>query len=205
MLRRRLVLGSLVLVALSLGSSVTRAQDAVVSAPPSTAPAEPLVDNPHYLAWSKFKPGTQVDLDLNLGVAGQAMTSNVTMTLSEISPEKAVVESVAKMNVPGLPGGGQQEKQSKTYLAKVPKSEADRAFMPAGAVGESKETGTETISAAGKSYECKVREFTGKIQGQDAKGKMWRSEDVPGGLVKMEASGNTNMTITMELKRVTAK
>ncbi|MDQ3441890.1 MAG: hypothetical protein M3478_16225, partial [Planctomycetota bacterium] len=187
------------------GLALTRAQDAVVP-PPSTGPVEPLVDNPHYLAWSKFKPGTQVDLDMILGVGGQKMTSNVTMTLSEVSAEKAVVESVAKMNLPGLPGGGgQPEKQSHTHLAKVPKSEADRAFMPPGAVGDSKETGTETIAAAGKSYECKVREFTGKIKSQDAKGKMWRSEQVPGGLVKMEALGSPNMTVTMELKKVTAK
>ena len=204
MLRRVLLLGSFVL-ALSLGLSLTYAQTTpATGASPTTGPAEPLVENPHYLAWAKFKPGTTVDLDMILHMAGQQMTTNVTMTLNEITPEKAVVASVAKMNVPGLPP--QEQKQTHAFAAKVVQSEAESAFMPPGAQGESKEVAAETVEVAGKKYDCKVREFTGKIQGQEAKGKMWRSETVPGGLVKMESSSaGTVSKVEMVLKKVTEK
>ena len=204
MLRRVLLLGSFVL-ALSLGLSLTYAQTTpTTGASPTTGPAEPLVENPHYLAWAKFKPGTTVDLDMILHMAGQQMTTNVTMTLNEITPEKAVVASVAKMNVPGLPP--QEQKQTHAFAAKVVQSEAEGAFMPPGAQGESKEAAAETVEAAGKKYDCKVREFTGKMQGQEAKGKMWRSETVPGGLVKMESSSaGTVSKVEMVLKKVTEK
>jgi len=210
MLRRISVLGSFVF-ALSLAVIVTRGQTAAspTTSPAtgaSTAPVGPMVDNPHYLAWSKFKPGTQVDLDMNIVVAGQKMVTNVTMTLVDISAEQAVVETLAKMTIPGFAGAAPREdKQTRTFLAKVPQSEAERAFMPPGAVGESMETGTETVTAAGREYACTVRTFDGTIQNQPAKGKMWRDEQVPGGLVKMEASGSPQMTVTMELKSVRAK
>src|SRR5688500_4100497 len=204
MLRRVLVLGSFVLI-VSLGLSVTRAQTApATGASPATGPAEPLVENPHYLAWEKFKPGTTVDLDMILHMAGQQMTTNVTKTLNEVKPEKAVSASVAKMSVPGLPP--REQKQTHPSAAKVPQAEAEGAFMPPGAQGESKEGAAETVEAAGKKYDCKVREFSGKMQGQEAKGKMWRSETVPGGLVKMESSSaGTVSKVEMVLKKVTEK
>ena len=173
---------------------------------PSTAPYGPMVDNPHYLAWSRFKPGTQVEMDMSVGVGGQKMVTKVAMTLSDVSAERAVVDTVARISVPGLPGAGdREEKQTRTFAAKVHQSEAERAFMPSNAIGESRETGTETVAAAGREYRCTVREFDGTIQNQPAKGKMWRSERVPGGLVKMEASGAPNLTVTMELKGVREK
>ena len=115
MLRRVLLLGSFVL-ALSLGLSLTYAQTTpATGASPTTGPAEPLVENPHYLAWAKFKPGTTVDLDMILHMAGQQMMTNVTMTLNEVTPEKVVIASVAKMNVPGLPP--QEQKQTHAFAA----------------------------------------------------------------------------------------
>jgi hypothetical protein len=210
MLRRVAVLGSFVL---GVWCAVAMAQTQNASVPtmvPSTGaatvPVEPMVDNPHYLAWSKFKPGTRVDLDMNIAVGGQKMVTNVAMTLSDVSAEKAVVDSIAKITVPGFPAAGvREEKQTRTFAAKVPQSEAERAFLPPNAIGQSKETGAETISAGGKEYRCTIREFDGTIQGQPAKGTMWRNDQIPGGLVKMEASGSPNMTVTMELKSVSQK
>lgn len=196
----------LTLAAFTLGLSLclfpVRGQATTAPAAPTTAP-EPMVDNPHYLAWSKHKPGTQVDLDMNLLAGGQRVTTNVTMTLLELTPEKAVVQSVAKMNIPGFPNA-QEQKQEHTFQAKVPKSEAEAADLPPGASGESKDVGTETIQVNGKSYETQVREFTGTVQGQTATGKIWRSDQVPGGLVKMESTG-PNMKVEMVLKKVSEK
>ena len=195
-----------VAVLVVLMSSLAPALGQATTTAPTTAPAtapEPLVDNPHYLAWAKFKPGTAVDLDMNMSVGGQQVTTSITMTLQEISPERAVVQSVAKMNVPGLPSA-QEQKQTHTFNAKVPQSEADHALLPPGGTGETKDAGTETIEVAGKTYQIQVREFNGTVQGQPAKGKTWRTEQVPGGLVKMESSSG-QMKVEMVLKKVTEK
>src|SRR5688572_18018005 len=113
MLRRILGVGSFA-CALTLAVFMARGQTSAPAAAaptttrpatgPSTAPYGPMVDNPHYLAWSRFKPGTQVDLDMNIVVAGQKMVTNVTMTLADISAERAVVDTLAKMTVPGFAG-----------------------------------------------------------------------------------------------------
>ena len=212
MSRRSLALGSFVgavafSLALSLG--VARAQDAVATtatATTTTAPTsapEPMVANPHYLAWAKYKPGTQVELEMNLLAGGQQMTTTVTMTLNEITPERAIVRSVARMSVPGLPSG-QEHQQTHTFNIIVPQSEADRAMRPAGGEGELKQAGTEIVEAAGRTFQTKVHEFNGMVQGVPAQAKQWRSNEVPGGLVKIESStGNTKLQ--MFLTRVTAK
>ncbi|HEV2295086.1 MAG TPA: hypothetical protein VGR35_14620 [Tepidisphaeraceae bacterium] len=199
------MLGSSFAVALLLVSSacLTPARGKATTAPaaPTTAP-EPMVDNPHYLAWSKYKPGTQVDLDMKVRAGGQQFTTNVTLTLEEVTPERAVVESVSKMHVPGLLA--QEQKQVHTFSAKVPKSEAEQADLPPGSTGEVKDLGTETIQVAGKRYDAKVIEFTGSAGGNVTQGKMWRSDEVPGGLLKMESSG-PNVKVDMVLKKVTEK
>jgi hypothetical protein len=199
-------LGSFAL-ALSLGVALARGQPATPTTSPTTATTVPeeLVDNPRYLAWSKYKPGTAVDLEMamDLGGGAQRMTTQIAQKLLEVTPEKVVVESVARMSIPGLPNA-QNQTQTHTFDARVPKSKAEKSNLPTGADGETKEIGTEKMDVAGKSYECKVSEFTGKVQGAPAQGKQWRTTEVPGGLVKLESdSGGNKMTI--ELKKVAVK
>lgn len=201
----------LTLVALLTQSiSVANAQRATTLPAPTTAPAttpttapEPSVDNPHYLAWRKHKPGTQVEMDVNLVVGGQQITTNVTTTLSEVTPERVVVQSVAKLNVPGL-FDGEQHDQTHTFRARVPLSEATRAMLPPGGEGDLAEIGAESVQAAGKTYETKIFEFDGTVQGAPATARQWRSDEVPGGLVKME-SGGANGKMELILKKVTTK
>jgi hypothetical protein len=185
------------LLALALSLTVARAQTAPTT---SSAAPEEMVDNPHYLTWAKHKPGTEVQLDLKTDIAGQQMVTNITQKLVEVSPEQAVVESVATMNIPGLPTKPQTQKH--IFAAKVAKSEAEKVNLPPGGEGETKDLGTEKVEAGGKTYECKVSEFTGKVQGSDAKGKQWRTTEIPGGLVKMD-SASGGMKIHIEAKKVT--
>lgn len=204
MSRRGLALGLSFAALLSLSLSVARGQETTASpstSAPTTAP-EPMVNNPHYLAWADYKPGTQVHLDMNVLVGGQQMTSNVIMTLNAVSPERAIVQSVAKLSIPGVPA--QDQKQTHAFNAKVPKSVADGSYLPPGGAGETTDAGSATIEAAGKIYDTTIHEFNGTVQGAPATGKMWRSDDVPGGLVKMESTSG-NMKVEMILKKVTEK
>ncbi len=213
MFRRLPALGLPFVVAVLLSLAMAAAQDAAATAPataPTTGPTSvpttghgPMVDNPHYLAWAKYRAGTQVQLDMNIHSGGQQMTTTVTMTLNEITPERAVVQSVAKRNVPEVPEE-ESHVQLHTFDAKVHQSEAERAMLPAGAEGETKEIGTENVEAAGETYETHVREFTGTVRTVPATSTQWRSDNVPGGLVKMESSTGKN-TVQMILKKVTKK
>lgn len=210
MFRRLPARGLPFVVAVLLSLATAAAQDAVATAPttaPTTGPTSvpttghgPMVDNPHYLAWAKYKPGTQVQLDMNILNGGQQMTTTVTTTLNEITPERAVVQSVAKRSVPDMPDG-EAHVQLHTFDAKVHQSEAERAMLPAGAEGATKEIGTENVEAAGETYETHVRAFAGTVRTLPATSKLWRSDNVPGGLVKMESSTGST-TVQVNLKKV---
>jgi hypothetical protein len=63
----------------------------------------------------------------------------------------------------------------------------------------------EKVDAAGKTFDCKVYETVEPTpQNENAKGKIWVNDEVPGGLVKMEA-GSARGTITYLLKSFEVK
>jgi len=68
---------------------------ATTTTSPTTVPEE-IVENPFYLAWVKYKPGTTVEFELKTDAVGQQMTTHITQRLVEVSPEK-----VACRRLPG--------------------------------------------------------------------------------------------------------
>ena len=174
---------------------------ATTTTSPTTVPEE-IVENPFYVAWATHKPGTQVDMELKTDAAGQQMTTDLTQRLIEVTPEHVLVEAEAVIHVPGVPNPPQPQKQTKTFPARVPKSEAIRSLLPPGE-GETTDLGTETVQTAGRSYEVHVSEF-GKPGGTTPHGKQWRSSDMPGGLVKLE-SETAVMKVHLIVTKVTEK
>ena len=177
-------------LAMSLGlclmASAARAEDEMVA-------------NPAYTSWASHKAGTLVTSEMNTSVAGQTMKTEMAQKLVELTPEKAVVEVSIKLNLPGVPAPAPQKQE---IPAKVKASDAKPGKLPEGVKGEVKETGTEKVEVAGKTYECKVTEFTGEQNGSKTTGKTWTSDKIPGTLAKMETTGNaagqeTKMTMTV--------
>ena len=173
----------------------------------STARAadEELVENPQYKSWASHKVGSVVTHENSSAVGGQSFKSTITQKLVEITKEKAVIEVATKIDIAGVPP---QPAQKHELAAKVKKSEANVGRLPEGVKGEVKDKGTEKVSVAGKSYNCKVYEFTGETQGVTMKGKSWSADDVPGMLVKMESTANAagqDMKTTMTLTKVETK
>ena len=173
----------------------------------STARAadEELVENPQYKSWAGQKVGSTVTHENSSAVGGQTFKSTVTQKLVELTKDKAVIEVATKIDIAGVPP---QPAQKHELAAKVKKSEATVGRLPEGVKGEVKDKGTEKVSVAGKSYNCKVYEFTGEANGVTMKGKSWSADDVPGMLVKMESSANTggqDMKTTMTLKKIETK
>jgi hypothetical protein len=74
--------------------------------------------------------------------------------------------------------------------------------------GEMKDKGTEKVTVAGKEYSCKVYEFTGESNGVKTSGKSWTSEEIPGGMVKLESTSNVggnDAKTTMAVTKIETK
>jgi len=154
---------------------------------PSSASPEPMVANPQYATWAKHKLGTSIVLQTSTTSGGASMNAQIVETLAELTRDQVVIEVQAKID--GLSESGiAAPTQRITIKAKVAKSEIDQLMLPDGTNGQIAPAGSETISAAGKNYRCNVYDFSATQSGMNFKGKLWRSDDVPGGVVK------TNMT-----------
>ena len=167
---------------------------------PSAQAAE-MVDNPQYLSWSKHKTGTTVTLKQDIAMGPMNLSGTTTQTLVELTADKAVIEHATTMDVAG------QKQESKNKQEIPSKVEKGKEFNPSGK-GTAKETGTEKVDVAGKSYECKIIEMTGGEGDQNkASGKMWHTTEIPGGAAKLELKmeapqqGTIKMIVTgMEMK-----
>lgn len=171
------------------------------------ARAEETVDSPLYKQWAKFKAGTSVTYKQQTDVAGQKMDGEATYTLLEVTPTEAVIEIKNTMT---MPDGKKIDTpaQKMPYPAKIPKSQAPPD--PAAPKEETNEPkpkvteGTEEVEISGKKYKCKTT-ATEMTQGdQKMVSKTWMSDDIPGGLVKMETTG-ANMSVKQTISAVTIK
>jgi hypothetical protein len=151
-----------------------------------------MVDNPEFTSWAKFKVGTAVTYSRQMSMGGDQRTMDTTSTLTEVTPDHVTLENKTTMSVNGtvqnIPA------QTRTINAKVAKG--SRPDEPHD--GDAKpETGTEDIQAAGKTFSCKWMKITRSEKGTTVTMKFWRSDDVPGGLVKMDLTGSATMTTTL--------
>ena len=173
----------------------------------SVAGAE-MVENPVYQDWAKYKPGTSITHTQATAVAGMDMQMEMTQTLKEITPEKAVVEMSMKSSmIPGNPQAHAMDIPAKVEASQV----QTPGKMPEGMKGEAKSLGKEKVKVGEKEYDCEVTAFKGESEGMKSEGKSWTSDQVPGSMVKMEmkaagGEGNEeNMETKMTLKSVEIK
>lgn len=168
-----------------------------------SASAAELMDNPLYTSWAKCKAGTSVTSRTELTMSGQRFDMETTATLTEVTPEKVVIE----MQI----SGPMAQKRSVAIPAKA---EADNVYQPGkapgGIKGTAKSLGHEKVKVGDTEYDCEVTEFSGNDDGMSVKGKTWNCLGVPNLLVKLQMSGsNKSGSETMEtiatLKSVTTK
>ena len=127
-------------------------------------------------------------------------------TLAELNRDQAVIE--VQTRIDGLSDAGiAAPTQRITIKARVAKSEIDQLSLPDGTNGQITLAGSETVSAAGKSYRCKVYDFSATQAGMNFKGKLWRSDEVPGGVVKtnMTFDGKQSGDISLQLTAIRRK
>jgi hypothetical protein len=146
------------------------------------------MDNPAYAAWSKFNIGSSETLAADMqGANPQApkMTMEMVRKLVEKADDHITVEVTTTIDVAG------QKKEMPPRQQKVPAKIEKK---------DVKSSGTEDVEAAGKKYTCKVYDMKNfSAQNPDASVKLWVNDDIPGGLVKMEAeSARGKMTSVLK-------
>jgi hypothetical protein len=161
------------------------------------------VDNPEYLRWARFAPGTSTTAK-NVQIFGKTTTQvMVTTTLVSKDDNKLVLKTEMTHTVNG------KVSQTPPTTRDVPK----QTTLPEGTTKEefakpmpgAKEEGKETLKIDGVEYKCVIyrQKFTAK--GTDVDWKMWICEDVPGWMVKTVNSGKNNVVSASTFDLISVK
>lgn len=153
---------------------------AICAAAQAAARAEDQVDNPEYLAWSGFKPGTSITRRTETQSRGHSIVEELTERLVGVSGEAITLELTTTSQL------GTQTRR-KDIPARIAKSQAiPIPSVPRGIQGESKVLPEEDVAVVDKTYRCQAMSFAGKDKGLNVRGTIWTSPAIPGGIVKSE-------------------
>jgi hypothetical protein len=143
--------------------------------------------------WGGFKAGSFVKLKTTSSVEVMGKPTETSteskMTLAELTADKAIVD--IEMTVMGHTTKTRQE---------FPLSGS--GATPTATPGTSQpKMGTDTLSVAGKTINCKTIEVDSEAAGSKINSKTWMSDQVPGGMVKSVSSttGATTSKTTVEV------
>jgi hypothetical protein len=136
------------------------------------------VDNPRYLVWANFKPGSSRVWTGNVQIGPVHIRVEMTSTLREVTPDHVVVETRTTTDFGQGPRIGRP-----LPVVEDARIEAD----------EVKNLGEETIQIMGRPFHCKVYQMKddtvdGKERPWGGKAKIWVSSEVPGGVVKIDVN-----------------
>ena len=159
------------------------------------------VVSPLYASWAKYKTGTNVKLSMATDVEGRQVKADTKMVLVELTAEKAVIESVITVNMNGqtinappkreeLMKMGERESKNPSQIdaAKLEKAQQESVTVPAG------------------TFDAKVIPVSGESNGVATEGKVWFSDQVPGGTVKMEMKSEAKKALVrVELTAIEKK
>jgi hypothetical protein len=182
MVGRRSLPALCVMFALSLALSVARADQ---------------IDNPLYKAWSSYKVGSNKTLSSTMTVGpGIEVKMDLIVTLKTVADDHVTVETVSSSTVNG------QSHQAPPRSADYPVKIDDKSLT---------DVGSDTVSAMGKKFDCKVLSLKSGAAGVASTGsaKVWLSDDVPGGVVQIQATATRpagqTATITWTITAFEAK
>jgi hypothetical protein len=158
-----------------------------------------LIDNPQYKAWANYKIGTRLFLRQAITEQGKQTRSEITQELIEITPEKVVIEigKVADL-------GKHEGKPRKEIPAKIEKG---RENLPHDFTGTSTAAGQESPAIAGRRRNCTIYEFAGENERGKFTGKLWATDEIPGGIAKVEMKreGGEELTISLQVEAIQSR
>ena len=152
------------------------------------------IDNPAYKSWAKFNKGSSVLYSAETSAMGNTTNITTTQTLMDVTPDNVTLQVASSM----VMGGNTMNMpvQTQNIPAKITKPADAPATQP---VDASASTSTEDVQAAGKTFSCKKTMATMSQNGMTVTSTTWTCDDVPGGVVKMEANGSGTMTSTTKM------
>jgi hypothetical protein len=163
----------------------------VFAAALSLCPAQEETEaNPEYAAWSKQKPGAWVKWTVET-TGAMKLTSELTLKLRELTPEKAVLEEKTV-----LASGGEPHAGTRVVPAKIRKG----ATAEGEKVAVQKE-GEEPLTIRGKEMKCKWVELR-LTERQGRTIKIWRSDEVVGGVAKTVTQHDEAPKLTLTMTAV---
>jgi hypothetical protein len=161
------------------------------------APAQEMVENGEFTAWHKFKKGTAVTTRMTSTAAGMSSEVTMTMTLLDVGPDKLVLEAVGVTKAMGMEFKMPAVKRDVPKTVALPKG-APKPPAPGSKPEGTYEEGTETLKVGGTEVKSRWYKFKNEMGGVKSDAKMWISEDMPGMMVKMEAT--TTGTVASETR-----
>ncbi len=129
------------------------------------------VDNPLFQIWSKYNVGSSETFDTNINTGSMQMQFEAQHVLAEKAADHVTVTITQTMQ---MMGQAHTTTRSQTYQAKID-------------AGNAQQVGEEKVDAAGKTWDCKVWELK-SVEKQGDTVKVWSNDQVPGGMIKMEAT-----------------
>jgi hypothetical protein len=150
---------------------------------------EGMADNPWYVHWANFKPGTIVvhseetvfGDDAKDEVPGGVDRKTVRYKLLEVTPKRVVVETVVTEK--DFLSSIQAAPTKIIYPAKVNKANLASLLVSANAK-HGEETVQVRLGDEDKQIKCKTLTGMRKKKGEEVRQQYWYSTDVPGGVVK---------------------
>jgi hypothetical protein len=161
------------------------------------AVAQEMVENGEFTAWHKFKKGTSITTKITSSAAGQSSETTVTVTLVDVADDKVVLESVGATKAMGMEFKMPAVKRDVPKTVALPKG-APKPPAPGSKPEGTYEEGTETLKVGTTEVKAKWYKVKNETGGVKSDAKMWVSEDMPGMMVKMEAT--TTGTVASETK-----
>ena len=167
-----------------------------------TALAAEMKDNPNYLVWAKFKPGSSCTVAADIRDGQDYILIETTRTLVSVTADQVVVQTVTRAKRNGHEDPAVPINQ--TITAKTDKDEI-------------RETGRKDVDAMGKTFACRVWDSTPAkadpsaghsstpAPAESLKATIYVSDDVPGGVVRLEGQGPKGQSILFILTTFAAK
>jgi hypothetical protein len=152
--------------------------------------------NPRYTAWAKYSVGSNQTIEGDINRGQMVIHSKTITTLKQVADDHVTVTIQTTVSVNG------QDHSQPPHDQDIPATSDASKY---------KEDGEEDVTAVGKTFKCKVYEFTGAAPAGPpgaasgpSTAKVWACEDVPGGVVKINVSGGA-VDVTMLLTAYEAK
>lgn len=129
--------------------------------------------NPEYTWWAPHKAGSWVRSRTETVESGLKVVIEITRTLAEITPGKAVIEQKIKITI------GSKARPEETAKEEILRDKEETPL-------KIEKEGDEEITVAGKKIKC---HWIQGIEEEKVKVKYWISKDIPGGVARAENSG----------------